>query len=125
MAQSGWQMTDQELNEAVAKKLGYRPIGEFPEFAWAYKLPGGMPNKIGKPSEDEMIKGRAELVKDLPDYCTSLDMAQEIVDKVGRSSLTRFEDGRYFFCFGDQYQYSAEALTAPKAICLAFLKLPQ
>jgi len=114
-------MTDQELqdiNERVAKKLG------------ADKQPGG-PCWCKRNYCDHRENYR--------DYSTSIEAAWEIP---GIESIVRLDDGRWYVRFGEgtalnnyyeidiyeDHKFSmpeAIAPTAPLAICLAFLKLPE
>ncbi len=90
--------TNQEINEAVALKLGWFEVAE------VWMCP----------------PGSNEIFSKLPDYCTSIAAAWEIVEKqeyfklVYAASSWRCEMGKI-----KEY-----ADTAPMAICLAFLKLP-
>ncbi len=112
-------MTNQEINEAVARKLGwkqdyYPESGRSPRlkfwFCPGHKCPDNLPN-----------------------YCASIDAAWEVVDDLKREwNIHIFGglDGKYWHC--DIYDHPATAKvhisesadTAQRAICLAFLKLP-
>ncbi len=95
-------MTDQEINEAVARKLGWKRKAE-----WEY---------------DTLSSCSAP-----PDYCHSIQAAWEMVDKMPPSwSLIRRDDGKFVCTFiGPKGLDGGGAHnTAPMAICLAFLKLP-
>ena len=98
-------MTDQEINEAVARKLGY---GEYdPTFI----------------ENGKVVKGPKK------DYCHSIEAAWEIVEHANKSLRcpVRFDKGeasRWYVSFdGSPHDADAVADTAPMAICLAFLKL--
>ena len=88
-------MTDQELNEAVARKLGI---------------------ELGN------LKPR--------DYSTSIEAAWEVVEYLNKTKFHCCQlnvDGlnvKYGFWIGDRHsqKFFGEADTAPRAICLAFLK---
>ena len=107
---SGWVvvMTDQEINGAVARKLGV--------------------NRIIKSSEPSGILQWVEPVKD---YCHSIEAAWEVVEWIHQNGgkllwKPMFElshSGNGWLCRMRQEPYEA-ADTAPMAICLAFLKLP-
>lgn len=88
-------MTDQELNEAVVRKLGKGHIQE----GW-------------------------EKVCVIPDYCHSIQAAWEMVEKLDYCKLVKAASS--FRCQvsigGEPCNFYAD--TAPRAICLAFLKLP-
>ena len=105
-------MTNTEINEAVARKLGYY-------------------GRIDFTSEHPMYP--------IPDYCSSIQAAWEIP---GLESVVRLENGRWHARFGsgatnmtyyeigiyddDESPFTdhvAFADTAPMAICLAFLEI--
>jgi hypothetical protein len=109
-------MTNQEINEAVASKLGWRV---------AHGLGCmGVGTLITKP--DGTIS-----MTDVPDYCTDISAAWEIVIKSFKSFYLFWDKCTdTWFCKWDNQRrpmegcrYTAEADTAPMAICLAFLKL--
>jgi len=106
-------MTDQEINEAVAKKLGWEKmqnpavIGE--GYLTSWKNPT---SSYGHP----------------PDYCHSIEAAWEIVEKIKETELFAlcFHDGQWHCeinCVDGERPIDQEADTAPMAICKAFLKL--
>lgn len=119
-------MTDSELNEAVARKLGWikeltkaKVIYEYagrtsPAEFYQWRRPEGMLDAMGP-----------------PDYCHSIAAAWEVVDKI-KADGCRLEISsplgephwvcQVYGCYGD-FMYGAGADTAPMAICLAFLKL--
>lgn len=124
-AQGGRKMADQELNEAVAKKLGWtdiHPLEHEPS-----QLVG---NRNGK--------GTLEA---LPDYCHSIEAAWKIMQwcKVDyhTGSIAEFAVGydsvahwtAWIMDYRDSQHkpthYTASADTAPMSICLAFLKLTE
>lgn len=96
-------MTDQELNEAAARGLGWiYEDGEWHKYA----------NGI---CVDE---------QDLPDYCHSIAAAWEIMNLPVAWDLVKQADeiqARLYFPGGNILMAAAD--TAPMAICLAFLKL--
>lgn len=99
-------MIPEEINKAVARKLGWKP-------SINKKLDRGVWKKTGK----EDIPYRL-----LPDYCRDIKAAWEIVEKMQETHRIKIE---YLLnecqCqIGDDY---ADADTAPMAITLAFLKL--
>lgn len=105
------QMSPAQVNEAVARKLGWTVLS------------GGT---LGVPSN--AIDDAAERI---PDYCHSIEAAWEIVGKFMSESGWDFNllggeryggDWQANFTGHDQW-HSAESDTAPMAICLAFLKL--
>jgi Phage ABA sandwich domain len=100
-------MTNQEINEAVARKLGWTYDEKFQDW--------------GNPQDEKML---------LPDYCGSIAAAWEIVEHVklpmqlGNNCVVK---GSEWYCFWwdnkNNREYREHADTAPMAICLAFLKL--
>src|SRR5437773_625783 len=107
-------MTDQELNEAVARKMGLNPH---------FFCPG--PND----SPSNMITRADGFSENLPDYCHSIVAAWEILERYG-FALSKHPGG--YTC---ELQTSgslassikcehASADIAPLAICKASLKLP-
>lgn len=110
-------MTDQEINEAVARKLGWTLVAGSDNRVWL---------KDGDPVNSVVI----------PDYCHSLEAAWQIWEKLRDMGydLQLFSswNRRNIVCFnltfkGDiskNYQAEAEADTAPRAIVKAFLKVP-
>lgn len=121
--------TDQELNEAVARKLGYGKHGtDCHGYVGIRNLETGKERRIWPPA----------------DYCTDISAAWEIVEKEG-FCIWPTKDGKWFVMkdrfntsYGDEYWFCGDefleevkesddraiADTAPRAICLAFLKLP-
>jgi hypothetical protein len=106
-------MTDHEINEAVARKLGDKTaMKEFQEFHRHCPISCGG--------------------KSTPDYCHSIAAAWQILEYVSRScppfphifSLHRNRDGTWQ-CYFPSYVSTTNAIadTAPMAIALAFLTL--
>lgn len=100
-------MTDSEINEAVARKLGWTYHEDATPLCW------------------EMPTTSTVYVKNYPDYYHSIQAAWEI--------LTDHCDTWEIYCNGSTVDVTLsknydtagrEADTAPMAICLAFLKLP-
>ena len=98
-------MTPQKINEAVARKLGYKEAhGAFLEPYPSQRL--------------------------IPNYCTSIAAAWEIVEFVelpmtmGNNCVVKCKE---WYCYWWDNANNSEAKehadTAPMAICLAFLKL--
>lgn len=108
-------MTNQEINELVAKKLGYSK--DF-DFGWI----------IPERHKDGFVVGQTTL----PDFCTSIEAAWEIVDWIKKQKpsapfrinfeIKEWGDGYLAEVFGEEAEV---ADTAPMAICLAFLKLSE
>lgn len=119
-------MTDQEINEGVAKGLGNLPCSD------AYSQ---LTNKDGSHicaycgakvslEDPEHIQQR--------DYCHNIKAAWEIVEflqKTNSLEIIPRRDGKTMVIIEtDKYPYKAKGIgsvsdTAPMAICLAFLKL--
>jgi hypothetical protein len=121
-------VTNHEINEAVARKLGWIDI---------------------QPSSNPKIfygfRGDTDEMQLIPDYCTSIAAAWEIVEKQSMA-LVPFSSGRWYATTIDMPETENECFeiwtqsncatenecscgccvvadTAPMAICLAFLKL--
>lgn len=106
-------MTDIEINEAVAKKLGWtqHPFDGRAGFWFWFKPNYNLPNN-------------------LPDYCHSIEAAWEIVDKIKDTyfsvSVSHDNERNLYQCEFSGFNSApiyATADIAPMAICLAFLKL--
>lgn len=107
-------MTDQEINEAVAQKLGWKLI-----------LDDGVPHWICPKCPMAHIAN--------PDWCRSIAAAWEIWEKLREEGYHRqlysSWDRRNIVCFqathrrGIENPLYGEAAVASMAICLAFLKL--
>jgi hypothetical protein len=103
-------MTDLEINEAVARKLG-----------WVY-------HEDASPLCWEMPINSTVYVRSYPDYCHSIAAAWEVVEFVrGKYAFDLHSSKEKFFVnlSGPTWKQmvSGEADTAPMAICLAFLEL--
>lgn len=105
-------MTDQEINEAVARKLG------LPEPKW----------ELYTSHPVSMVRW------DVPDYCHDIKAAWEIVEKLRsdeRLHIVVSPDGVYrysmvlLFRDGSHADIDGHGQTAAMAICLAFLKLEE
>lgn len=107
-------MTDEEINEAVARKLGWHQPTEGANWV----------NFEGKSMPDLGIYDFTYY----PDYCHSIQAAWEIVEMTHKNGFTiRFSVARNTWIagygdYGDDLDPQVEADTAPMAICLAFLK---
>ena len=96
-------MTNQEINEAVARKLGWKLVGQ----TWY------PPNQA---TSDLM---------ECPTFCTSIAAAWELVDTRHLSGVMRIGLGwRAIGNNGATVASDLQADTAPMAIALCFLKLP-
>lgn len=99
-------MTEQEINEVVARKLGWREQNA-DRFPWMNSQGMELP---------------------IPEFCTSISAAWEIVDKIKQTELFAlcWHDGFWHCeinCCDGEREIDEESETAPMAICLAFLKL--
>jgi len=111
-------MTDREINEAVARKLGWTITKTIDLSPW-YWRPNCPPEGNG--------------VRELPAYSTSIEAAWEIVEKISNDGLAfRLErDFEMDFYRVEMCHVAGHAVKcgwtdadiAPLAICLAFLKL--
>ncbi len=113
-------MTDQEINEAVARELGWK--------AWQEGL---------DPKNYVWVDSQGNEANDgCPDYCTSIAAAWEILEKLAKANerkgggpiLSVEHDGRWHCRLGPialtlDDPNVEQADTAPMAIALAFLKL--
>lgn len=94
-------MTDHEINEACARKLGWYPVG----IHWANQ-------------------NNNYLIKNPSDYCHSIVAAWEIFSTVKTMGSIYRNPDCYWCSFATVPERTeAQADTAPMAICLAFLKL--
>lgn len=112
-------MTNQEINEAVARKLGWDHPSNQMIWTRIYDKDGGC---------------FREICKDLPDYSGSIAAVWEIVDhclKDGwKLDLKGASNSESYFCEfwrndgpnGFDFFRCEEATSAPLAICQAFLK---
>lgn len=119
-------MTDQELNEAVARKLGWTDIKDRRELGYGIKWTGKNPNK----DYSDLPEGYDSFDL-LPSYSTDIAAAWEIVERLFESEwameLESYPIGREWMCRLSQQGEKTilgEASTAPRSICEAFLKLP-
>lgn len=112
------QSTDQEINESVARGLGWvPPLGK----AWKPKVGEGQPfesiywSRNGKFATER-----------LPDYCHEIKAAWEIVEHCNMVTYIQRPSvgGKEWHVDIGNCGWS-EAGTAPMAICLAFLKLQE
>jgi len=111
----GNQMTNKEINEKVARKLGWKflfdPLGHtVVDRVPCFESPNG------------------EIEQSLPDYCTDISAAWEIVEHLKTQSFVVTIEDCYkarveLVHFSVNEKVKAEADTAPMAICLAFLKV--
>lgn len=113
-------MTDQELNEAVAKKMGY---------AVAYANMRGLKIPLMREKENKSLM--TDGYSDVPNYCTDIGAAWKIVERCFSSFYLSFDEcTETWFCRADccrvvedSCKWRSESDTAPRAICEAFLKM--
>lgn len=112
-------MTDQEINESVARKLGWTSPGPPPDSP-TWKMPDGGYDFV-------------------PDYCHSIEAAWEVVEYLEKTfnvrllDLNRWERKPEHLQENWVFQIRTEPYaiieaggdTAPVAICLAFLKMDE
>ena len=95
-------MNPQEINEAVAKKLGCKCN----------------PRGIGD--------GKYLCILCTTNYCGDIRAAWEILDQWNGDWELHRQNGAFdFVLYRPSEQYDAQSDTAPQAICLAFLKLEE
>lgn len=105
-------MTPLEINEAVAKKLGWVEYeGKEPPFKGNYG-----PKKLWR-------KNGKDSVRVLPDYCHSIAAAWEILESVRKWEIKREGKTIIVYLWINEHFQGVGGDTAPMAICLAFLKL--
>lgn len=110
-------MTNAEINEAVARKLG-----------WTHTDYGEMrvSAHCGMYADHEWKRGK-EIQCAVPEYSTSIEAAWEIVNAGHLTGVHKGFDG-YWYAeksgFAWDFPAPDGADTAPRAICEAFLKLP-
>jgi hypothetical protein len=113
----GMLTTNKEINEAVAKKLGWTNIKPFD--GYGIKFVGDRPRK-----EPVRIPEGYEGFDALPDYSTSIAAAWEIVEFCGPDDDRRLDLNRHLHkVLGMDLDYSDICDVTPMAICKAFLKL--
>lgn len=103
-------LTDQEINEAVARKLGW--IKQTREFE-PWKLSG----------HEGVMRSQYEMDREF-NYCTSIQAAWEIMEKYRFELWPSIHAGKWVCRPQGEGGIAEEADTAPMAICEAFLKLP-
>lgn len=119
-------MTDKQINEVIKHKLGtsYRPHRRI---------------QLSEREDSEMYVGVGAMMisriiqtDEIPDYCNSIEAAWQIVEYLQKKEYAVEVTGSgidkdfYFECWiirPVERPYSECAGTAPRAICMAFLKL--
>jgi hypothetical protein len=108
-------MTDQEINEAVAKKLG-----------WTYQKSGVLFGRGHREITENWYRPDGVVnIQGIPDYCHDIALSmKEVVEKFDAMALVKLSSGGWA-CnpTPPSFDYLVRADTAPMAICLAFLKL--
>lgn len=121
-------MTDQELNEATAKKLGKSTVNIAPHQATHAHRTNFIDGKVERCLDgcDQDVPSPYQV----PDYCHSIKAAWDILDYLHRSLLywnLYVETGGIHCWLGHKNKESGNVLeiadTAPMAIVRAFLKL--
>lgn len=106
-ASRGWApMTNQEINEAVARRLGWEEL---------HPNHGLLSKKIGA---NQYVSGP------IPNYCTDIAAAWEIVEKNPKYFSVSWDDDAEKWNAG-WFEIEALADTPAMATCLAFLKLEE
>lgn len=109
-------LSPEEVNEAVALKLGWFNISRYTPMAWS-----GKKQKERMVGSFHTVGADASLV-DVPDFCGKIEAAFEMLDRL-EWSLSKQPDGIYCWLNRDGRIVKEIADTAPMAICLAYLKL--
>jgi len=120
-------MTPEQINEAVAKKLGWTDICNRHEIGYGIKWVGNNPRK-----KRNNIPDGYRAFDSLPDFCRSIEAAWELVDNwnecgdfyLRRETIQKKINWQASFWFNGENKAAEWADTAPMAIALAFLKLP-
>lgn len=105
-------MHDQEINEAVARKLGWTE--DIQKTQW-YSPP---------------INNRGYIIPEPPDFCHDIKAAWELVSvfyRFGLSYCVHPINEPFWECSWNDEKTETQSImadTVPMAICLAFLKLP-
>lgn len=106
-------MTPQEINKQVARKLGWV------ECDLTFK------SGLNEPTFYKGLRNPKTQSISVPDYCTSIATAWEIVDNTGKDWFIMRQIGNAWDAsfYHDGKWINEWADTAPMAICLAYLKL--
>lgn len=107
-------MTNQDLNEQVARKLGWTIIE------------GGRPDEEHYAPFNVMVRGEDKTQYAISNYCGSIQAAWIIVEKM-RPDIVIWDQGNRWIVSRSDFQgigeTLAEADTAPMAIVKAFLRV--
>lgn len=120
------QMTYSEINEAVARKLGWKDLVRIGDGLAGFRYGEGLVGPIQHGLEKPYLLHQQCAV---PDFCHSITAAWEIVNWIGEKcsslNLTWDEEvGKWEFSWiSSGKRFTAIEQTAPMAICLAFLKI--
>lgn len=109
-------MTNQEINEAIHAKLGWKSYKE-----------GECPIRGHGAGGWHYCKDGKEYRYKTPNYAEDISAAWEIVEKIslgGRIGIHVMNKITSISLRTETGYYTSEAETTPMAICLAFLKLP-
>lgn len=118
-------MTDIELNEAVARKLGWVTDDDFRFDPYLGKDLKPRSRKLGWIKDPD---GVPAFFTAPPDYCHSIEAAWEVVEWIKKESEKSFRVNFKIKFWGigylaEVFGEESEADTAPMAIVLSFLKL--
>jgi hypothetical protein len=108
-------MTEQEINEAVARKLGWK---EVPDIVINGQSTGAgwWPKHFGDPLDPAKGAHRCAI----PNYCTNIAAAMECLKDIGIVQIAKTGKLWSVLLFGTYY---GEAEELSMAICIAFFKL--
>lgn len=112
-------MTNQEINEAVGIKMGWKRlyIKDRPQF------------EVWENPDGKIIDGPLARIGHyfIPDYCTNIQATWEVIEhmcNIGKPPIIWFTDDAEA-CISFKYdEMVTDILSASIAICLAFLQLP-
>lgn len=107
-------MTDNELNALVAEKVMKHTI------QWVNDVPFLSYKRGTAPGSPYVLSDGTEL-HSVPNYANDIAAAWQVVEKLPYYiEIGKTSDGRYF-CKVNPMEVTAQAQTAPRAICLAAL----
>src|ERR1041385_4445881 len=108
-------MTDQEINEAVARKLGWKFFDEHYQY-WIPPTVEAVHKYGDRPNYLPLYTKKIEHVWDIVDYLKATDTCCVQINCDDKSAGCWIGNKKNRLCF-------EEARTVPMAICKAFLKL--
>lgn len=101
-------MADQEINEAVARKLGWKDTSQ---------------SKCGGPQKHANHGDFYSCYEGIPDYCHRIEAAWKIVEISETMVIAKLSSGWACNPTPPGFENLVKAESAPMAICLAFLKI--